>query len=137
MFSYTRYFLLILASVFSAVTISVSASPRVEVVATDFNRPWSITWINETQALVSERSGQLIHLISLRVNARRLATSHLSPQSARVVYWTCKSRLSGTHFGFIWRCQVLTITRQQALSSGAPGYTTKHLRISLSSMPCL
>ena len=42
MFPYTRYFLLILASVFLAVTIPISASPRVEVVATDLNRPWSM-----------------------------------------------------------------------------------------------
>lgn len=62
MFSYTRYFLLIVASVFLAFSIAVSASQRVEVVATDFNRPWSIAWINETQVLISERSGQSIHL---------------------------------------------------------------------------
>ena len=62
MFSYTRYCLLILAPVFLAFSIAVSGSPRVEVVATDFNRPWSITWINKTQVLISERSGQLIHL---------------------------------------------------------------------------
>ena len=62
MFSYTRYFLLIVASVFLAFGIAVSASQRAEVVATDFNRPWSIAWINETQVLISEGSGQLIHL---------------------------------------------------------------------------
>lgn len=62
MFPYTRYFLLIVASVFLAFSIAVSASPRVEVIATDLNRPWSIAWINETEVLISERSGQLIHL---------------------------------------------------------------------------
>ena len=62
MFPYTRYFLLIVASVFLAFSIAVSASPRVEVIATALNRPWSIAWINENQVLISERSGQLIHL---------------------------------------------------------------------------
>ena len=62
MFPYMRYFFLIVASFFLAFSIAVSASPRVEVIATDLNRPWSIAWVNENQVLISERSGQLIHL---------------------------------------------------------------------------
>ena len=38
MFPYTRYLLLIVTSVFFAFSIEVSASPRVEVIATGLNR---------------------------------------------------------------------------------------------------
>ncbi len=62
MFPYTRYFLMIMASVFLAFSIAFSASPRVEAIATDLKRPWSIAWINETLVLSSEHSGQSIHL---------------------------------------------------------------------------
>ena len=62
MFPYTRYFLLIVASILLAFSIAVSASPRVEVIATDFKGPWSIACINQTQVLISKRSGNLIHL---------------------------------------------------------------------------
>ena len=62
MFPYTRYFILIVAAVFLAFSLAVSTAPRVEVVASDFDRPWSIAWINPTEVLITERSGQLIHL---------------------------------------------------------------------------
>lgn len=80
MFPSTRYYLLIMASVFLAVTIPISVSPRVQVVATDLNRPWSIAWINESQVLISERSGQLIHL-DLTSNDRT-AIGNVSPVTA-------------------------------------------------------
>ncbi len=59
---FTRYLFFKAASVFLVFSVAVSASPRVEVVATDLNRPWSVAWINETQVLISERFGRLTHL---------------------------------------------------------------------------
>ena len=70
MFPYTRYFILIVAAVFLAFSLAVSAAPRVEVVASDFDRPWSIAWINRTEVLITERSGQLIHF-NLTSNQRK------------------------------------------------------------------
>ena len=80
MFPDTRYFLPIVASSFLAFRITVSASPRLEVVATDFSRPWSVAWINETQVLISKRSGQLIHL-NLNSNIRT-AIGNIPPFTA-------------------------------------------------------
>ena len=69
MFPYTRYFILIVAAVFLAFSLAVSAAPRVEVVATDLDRPWSLAWIKPTDVLITERSGQLVHL-NLESNTR-------------------------------------------------------------------
>lgn len=71
MFPYTRYFILIVAAVFLAFSLAVSAAPRVELVAPDFDRPWSIAWINPTEVMITERSGQLIHF-NLTSNQRKI-----------------------------------------------------------------
>ncbi|CAI8276132.1 MAG: Aldose sugar dehydrogenase YliI [Gammaproteobacteria bacterium] len=62
MFPYPRCLMLVTTAILLAFSLIEKVAARVEVVATDLDHPWSLAWINPTEVLITERSGQLIHL---------------------------------------------------------------------------